>query len=160
MIRRPPRSTLFPYTTLFRSLFGGHCVAMYERTDTETALTSGAAPGAPQVITFHIERTVHGPVIGRTAALYNGQQVRVAISYQRSTWFDELGSAPAFLEWNDPKIIHGAQSFMRAAAHETGTFNWHYIDSHDIAYYSSGLMPQRPSNENPNFPSWGTGPYD
>src|SRR2546425_2921095 len=24
MIRRPPRSTLFPYTTLFRSLFNGH----------------------------------------------------------------------------------------------------------------------------------------
>src|SRR2546421_3666892 len=23
MIRRPPRSTLFPYTTLFRSVFGG-----------------------------------------------------------------------------------------------------------------------------------------
>src|SRR2546430_9342606 len=25
MIRRPPRSTLFPYTTLFRSRGGGHC---------------------------------------------------------------------------------------------------------------------------------------
>src|SRR2546425_7283012 len=25
MIRRPPRSTLFPYTTLFRSLRGGLC---------------------------------------------------------------------------------------------------------------------------------------
>src|SRR5256885_6911557 len=25
MIRRPPRSTLFPYTTLFRSLGGVHC---------------------------------------------------------------------------------------------------------------------------------------
>src|SRR2546429_7011363 len=24
MIRRPPRSTLFPYTTLFRSILGGH----------------------------------------------------------------------------------------------------------------------------------------
>src|SRR5947209_12629417 len=24
MIRRPPRSTLFPYTTLFRSTFNGH----------------------------------------------------------------------------------------------------------------------------------------
>src|SRR2546426_7293052 len=24
MIRRPPRSTLFPYTTLFRSIIGGH----------------------------------------------------------------------------------------------------------------------------------------
>src|SRR2546430_10380043 len=27
MIRRPPRSTLFPYTTLFRSLFPGRCAA-------------------------------------------------------------------------------------------------------------------------------------
>src|SRR2546427_11813742 len=27
MIRRPPRSTLFPYTTLFRSLFGVHAFA-------------------------------------------------------------------------------------------------------------------------------------
>src|SRR2546427_4465068 len=26
MIRRPPRSTLFPYTTLFRSLFAGAAV--------------------------------------------------------------------------------------------------------------------------------------
>src|SRR3989442_6448829 len=26
MIRRPPRSTLFPYTTLFRSLVGEHAV--------------------------------------------------------------------------------------------------------------------------------------
>src|SRR2546430_10236416 len=25
MIRRPPRSTLFPYTTLFRSVFFGEC---------------------------------------------------------------------------------------------------------------------------------------
>src|SRR3712207_7168803 len=25
MIRRPPRSTLFPYTTLFRSLFAAYC---------------------------------------------------------------------------------------------------------------------------------------
>src|SRR3989449_4822177 len=27
MIRRPPRSTLFPYTTLFRSLAGDQCKA-------------------------------------------------------------------------------------------------------------------------------------
>src|SRR3712207_8923928 len=27
MIRRPPRSTLFPYTTLFRSVRGGSCRA-------------------------------------------------------------------------------------------------------------------------------------
>src|SRR5689334_24539412 len=27
MMRRPPRSTLFPYTTLFRSAFSGRCAA-------------------------------------------------------------------------------------------------------------------------------------
>src|SRR3712207_8663226 len=29
MIRRPPRSTLFPYTTLFRSLVGLHALAYF-----------------------------------------------------------------------------------------------------------------------------------
>src|SRR5258708_30456153 len=32
MIRRPPRSTLFPYTTLFRSLYGHLIPAADERT--------------------------------------------------------------------------------------------------------------------------------
>src|SRR2546422_1396069 len=31
MIRRPPRSTLFPYTTLFRSRFGGHLLTEFAR---------------------------------------------------------------------------------------------------------------------------------
>src|SRR3712207_8490274 len=31
MIRRPPRSTLFPYTTLFRSLFGGDSRKVIQR---------------------------------------------------------------------------------------------------------------------------------
>src|ERR1039458_330422 len=40
MIRRPPRSTLFPYTTLFRSATHLLCVAE----DPSRALPSGAAP--------------------------------------------------------------------------------------------------------------------
>src|SRR5258708_9640905 len=31
MIRRPPRSTLFPYTTLFRSLLGPGAIARHDR---------------------------------------------------------------------------------------------------------------------------------
>src|SRR5256885_10247576 len=31
MIRRPPRSTLFPYTTLFRSLWLGHLIQTLEQ---------------------------------------------------------------------------------------------------------------------------------
>src|SRR5256885_11386415 len=37
MIRRPPRSTLFPYTTLFRS------VAVYRQADRQRAARRGAA---------------------------------------------------------------------------------------------------------------------
>src|SRR2546430_13658491 len=33
MIRRPPRSTLFPYTTLFRSAGGGERCSLVERDD-------------------------------------------------------------------------------------------------------------------------------
>src|SRR3712207_9141640 len=45
MIRRPPRSTLFPYTTLFRSIGiieEGHRLALWDRT--------GAQALAPEVV--------------------------------------------------------------------------------------------------------------
>src|SRR2546430_8231461 len=41
MIRRPPRSTLFPYTTLFRSLCAGQAIkgpAIIEERETTTAI--------------------------------------------------------------------------------------------------------------------------
>src|SRR2546425_8406266 len=46
MIRRPPRSTLFPYTTLFRSGEGGEGGAARVRTAAKVERTSGAAVGA------------------------------------------------------------------------------------------------------------------
>src|SRR3712207_8932800 len=41
MIRRPPRSTLFPYTTLFRSL---HNDRLAQKVGVQTALDAQAAP--------------------------------------------------------------------------------------------------------------------
>src|SRR5438445_11398689 len=55
MIRRPPRSTLFPYTTLFRSLYdgeSGQLLAMLEA-DHLGRLRTGAASG---VATKHMAR--------------------------------------------------------------------------------------------------------
>src|SRR2546422_11387741 len=43
MIRRPPRSTLFPYTTLFRSVFGGKVKSV-------DAVKAKAVPGVRQVV--------------------------------------------------------------------------------------------------------------
>src|SRR5256885_6176930 len=52
MIRRPPRSTLFPYTTLFRSL--GHAlwkiVGLFERSPDEAGHGTGGAEGGPDLV--------------------------------------------------------------------------------------------------------------
>src|SRR2546430_5848374 len=53
MIRRPPRSTLFPYTTLFRSVkFLGEVAAEQEPSLRE-ALTRAAAGGRPLPVAMH-----------------------------------------------------------------------------------------------------------
>src|SRR2546421_12115995 len=53
MIRRPPRSTLFPYTTLFRSAVGAPGNAQARRID--------AAPGDRDVNRFHQVLVVFHP---------------------------------------------------------------------------------------------------
>src|SRR2546429_4681675 len=53
MIRRPPRSTLFPYTTLFRSLLGrrwGRRRRLHERADPELRLEQRAQRVAQQLL--------------------------------------------------------------------------------------------------------------
>src|SRR2546425_9717703 len=45
MIRRPPRSTLFPYTTLFRSVNGGYpAIASYRSLPVNSAHEGASAP--------------------------------------------------------------------------------------------------------------------
>ena len=151
-----------PSATSTAYVYNGVCTPMYERTDEEVGLTNASNQSPPATLTIQVERTVHGPVIGRTTATdpATGQPIPVAVSVERSTWGDELGSAPAFLDWNDPDLIHNALDFQRAAGKETGTFNWAYVDANDIGYYSAGLLPIRNPNVDPNFPVWGTGQWD
>jgi len=143
-------------------LYNGVCTPMYERTDRQVAKTSAGGENPPAVVTIQIERTVHGPVLGRTTAIdpATGQAIPVAVSVQRSTFNDELSAAPAFMEWNDPDIIHGPTDFQRSAGKETGTFNWTYVDATHVAYYMAGRLPIRNPSVNPNLPTWGTGQWE
>src|SRR2546422_7655184 len=57
MIRRPPRSTLFPYTTLFRSMLGlgaAGLVAAWSASAADTGAPAGATPAEPRV---HVVRS-------------------------------------------------------------------------------------------------------
>src|SRR3712207_9288812 len=52
MIRRPPRSTLFPYTTLFRSVVdvGGNWLRVYKLGETEEEASAEKATGLAQSV--------------------------------------------------------------------------------------------------------------
>src|SRR2546422_1357924 len=60
MIRRPPRSTLFPYTTLFRSLTVGELPRIARALDHIAMRVAGVAIGAPE-LAAHVR--VEGPEI-------------------------------------------------------------------------------------------------
>src|SRR3712207_8142638 len=68
MIRRPPRSTLFPYTTLFRSSAGWRKEPSNEAQGRGLAAAAGAKKGH-QLTGLNRERKVFknlgGPVMGR-----------------------------------------------------------------------------------------------
>src|SRR3989442_9340773 len=50
MIRRPPRSTLFPYTTLFRSAGGGHAPDIIRIASFPNVLPSSTNPTRPYTV--------------------------------------------------------------------------------------------------------------
>src|SRR2546425_6099418 len=64
MIRRPPRSTLFPYTTLFRSIIGfgniaiqGHVPAWRRRRDVEIVGAADIRPVQRAALETHLPRS-------------------------------------------------------------------------------------------------------
>src|SRR2546422_6338469 len=54
MIRRPPRSTLFPYTTLFRSCAGGRAWADPENKNPVSASQTSRRATAPMPMTMSL----------------------------------------------------------------------------------------------------------
>src|SRR5258708_28717810 len=62
MIRRPPRSTLFPYTTLFRSLFSAVVVLAYVGVMGEQLLRD---IWPPDVLMLTMLLLLHHPYVGQ-----------------------------------------------------------------------------------------------
>src|SRR2546425_12804104 len=92
MIRRPPRSTLFPYTTLFRSLdqVGGQLTALYP----EKYIFDVA--GFPKVLAKDLVKGMAEQAFQFKAPVHLGQKVNglKRESQNGKPAFTEIGRAP------------------------------------------------------------------
>jgi acyl-homoserine lactone acylase PvdQ len=131
-------------------LFRGECRAM----TSFDAGTIHGAPGTPDQELVYPE-TIHGPVIGYASV----QGKRVAISTLRSTRGRELLASSFFLDLSTA-AVHSVKEFFKTASTMEMSFNWHYIDSRNIAVYTSGRLPVRPPTVDPGLPTKGTGEFE
>jgi acyl-homoserine lactone acylase PvdQ len=134
-------------------LFRGHCLAMRTEHFQEVAYPKPGGQGTPTVLNHVIHLTRHGIVQGWTTS--HGKPV--AVVQQRSTYHHEVDSLIGFMGWGDPALTYNVRSWMRNAARINYTFNWFYVDNRDTGYFVSGWDPVRPSDVNPDLPTWGTG---
>jgi acyl-homoserine lactone acylase PvdQ len=145
LICNPHGGKVSPTGTFY--MYKGKCISM-----TNEQFPDGTVSGA--LLDHKIHLTVHGVVQGWTTALHGKP---VAVVDQRSTYNHDVDSVIGFMRWGEPALTHSAKSWMVGASEVDYTFNWFYIDSRNIAYYVSGLDPVRPSDVDPNLPTWGTG---
>jgi acyl-homoserine lactone acylase PvdQ len=138
-------------------LYNGVCTPMLQRTDEWTAETNLLTAGAPhQRVTRNILRAPdYGPVYA--TATVDGEPVALAI--QRSSFFGEADSVTAFLAVGR-NAVADPDTFFEVFNGITGTFNWLYVDSENIAYFNSSLLPIRADGIHPDLPQWGTGEFD
>ena len=135
---------------------GQRCVEIDRRVHSETVVPNPAEPTPPEEHRFRVLRTHHGIVLQRTTV----DDRPVAIVTQRSTYGREVHSVAGFARLNDPEFTDDAQSFERAVDAIDYTFNWFYSDNRDIAYFSSGLLPERAPGTSFDLPRWGARTYD
>src|SRR5579884_397609 len=124
-----------------RYLFDGRCRAMQ-------FFDAGSLNG--QEMTFW--RTVHGPVIGYARA--HGRLV--ALTQKRASYGKDVLD---LLFYHDLAhgLVHNVRQFFKAANQTPQTFNSFYMDDRNIGVFTSGLVPIRPRNADPDLPINGTG---
>src|SRR2546430_12272640 len=84
MIRRPPRSTLFPYTTLFRSLFALYGLYSGFTDGVEKALISDLAPRELRATAIGLHGTLVG--IGLFPASLDRKSTRLNSSHSQISY--------------------------------------------------------------------------
>jgi acyl-homoserine lactone acylase PvdQ len=131
-------------------MYNGECIPLKE-VDAGELGAFGSEPAQE----IHFQESVHGPIQGTVTV--GGKFF--AIAKDRSTRGREPAGELAFSEL-DSNEVHNPEEFFRAANHLETTFNMAYLDSTNIAYFSTGRLPVLAPGTDPSLPTFGTGEYD
>ena len=101
------------------------------------------------------KESVHGPISGTVTV--GGQPYAVAT--ERANRGHEPAGELAFSEL-DSNVVHSPQQFFETANNLDTTFNMAFLDSKQIAYFSTGRLPILAPGTDPSLPTLGTGEYD
>ncbi len=136
--------------------FHGQCepIDVLTRTDTWNQSVGDMTPSGSQ--TLRAERTKYGIVQSR--ALVDGKPV--AYTKLRATYYHEVDSALGFADFNNPAKMSTPRKFMKSACNIQYTFNWFYINHKHIAYFNSGINPERAKKADPDLPVPGTKKFE
>ncbi len=135
-------------------IYNGECKAMESRSETFVVKPPPTSPAPPSVEQRTFYRTIHGPVFSRGTI----DGAPVAFVKQRNFWMREIDSLPPFYKWNTE--IDDISDFEAAASEFTMSFNAHYVDHDNIAYFHVGKYPLRKPGVQPSLPIWGTGEWE
>jgi acyl-homoserine lactone acylase PvdQ len=130
--------------------YKGECIRM-------TTFDAGelGASGSEPAHEVYFKETVHGPVSGTVTV--DGQLY--AIANDRADRGREPAGELAFSDL-DSNRVHSPEQFFEAANELETTFNMAYIDSKNIAYFSTGRLPILAPGTDPSLPTLGNGEYD
>ena len=128
-----------------RYMFDGKCRAMQFFNAGKLTTKSGTTE-----VTFW--RTVHGPVFGY--ARVHGRLV--ALTHKRASYGKDVLDLLFYHDLAHGKV-HNVHEFFKAANQTPQTFNSFYMDDKNIGVFTSGLVPIRPANVDPDLPINGTG---
>ena len=130
--------------------YKGVCKAM---TTFDAGLLGSKGSDPSRELTFY--ETVHGPVSG-TVTIGGAPY---AVANARANRGREPYSALALADLTLNKVKDSKTFFSTANKFDT-TFNWHYVDSKNICFFSSGRLPIRATGLDSALPTLGTGSYD
>jgi acyl-homoserine lactone acylase PvdQ len=130
--------------------YDGECVAM----STFNAGEIGPGPGEP-AHEVYFKESVYGPVSG--TVMVKGQPY--AIANDRADRGQEPAGELAFSDLDSDRV-HSPEQFFEAANQLGTTFNMVYLDSRNIAYFSTGRLPIPAPGTDPSLPTLGNGEYN